>query len=1199
MRYANPSSVVALLAAAVLVGGHAVCAAVIQTSDGLCLALDAQGQVAGLAAGERKLALTPGGGFYAIDAAVAEPENLLPNGSFEEAGAKGEFVRGWQTDFSGNLPDFRWLLDKQCAHSGRAARLEMPSKPPQARPAVNLSLAQPVAVKPGSQYRLTAWLRWEGCVPARGPGLYLVFRTAEGKTRQTGLYLGPEVAASEWQRFSQVFTPEPGETQAVVYANLYGAKGTAWLDDVSLVEVGKGPAGRFRHYLRAPLQRKGGALTQGERLKGCGLVLETSCATSGAYLSFSGKVTDLTGKDRAVEVGWELPLHAEGWVFGDDLNHSRQVSGDGCYRSTWECAAGPGYNATYPFSSLADGATGLSLGVPLAQGPRVYSLEYDAARRCLLVRFHFGLSRQARKLPGRAWFSFLLYRHDGRFGLRAAADRYYHLFPGDFAKRVPYEGYLGYAHLETSDGRSGPPALYGLPARGDFGRGFNWLWHQHNAYAAISYETDEAAHPDDATVYRLLEDAAAAQGAARPYGYSQAALNLLGKPRLMQWEEPAWSLSRKLYQDAAGKIAWVGDSRYTPGREGKAGQWLLNFQVNEDPELSPTLQDSLGAALAAWEADTPHREPYTWCLSNDGTGYCGRQLDLRPEHLAVSDVPLTYDRVTCRPAIADVSWEFNSQVLGPLSRQHQFLLHRNLICDTPFVGANLPFFDIGLIECQYGAYGMGEGSDLYARTAAYRRIVRYWFYPPAGEKHDAAVAEMFQRGLLYAIYPHLVPDAARLRDLYVRYLPAIERLSAAGWEPLTLATASQPGVRVERYGRLADANLSFAVRRPPGETAPADALHLRLSPALGLPPVAGKLEVRDLLSGDALEAVIEKGQVVIALSLEPGESTALTVLTREKQLRADLQEAARCLREAAALDPTAEVTYQPSRPGKLLQGDTPAAVRADSVLCDGWANYQGLIWPAGEALSLRVDLNSPHQLTWLRLHYGSGEAYELPEATLEGGDRDGNWTVLGKVPAGTASSPAPLLELPAPAEYQLLRLTCQPLQKMLWLKELQFGARDAALERASDRFVALSQQAEREGLGLASQLTIALRVRRMLGHDKTLQERALSSLADFTGTVTGLFVSVQYPAGAPAAGPVKAQVVVANRGTAPLREGSVKLKLPPGWSAAPAKFDLDLPPGQTVRLPVELQRAAEGGHLTLLVTGSMGSDAIFMNRWLP
>ncbi|MEN6401386.1 MAG: NEW3 domain-containing protein [Armatimonadia bacterium] len=917
-----------------------------------------------------------------------------------------------------------------------------------------------------------------------------------------------------------------------------------------------------REVLRAAAQTKNGVLSQSGPVEALGLTLDTACASSGQYLSFSAKVQDTTGRDRAIELGYEIPLSALDCTWADDLVKSRRIADPISYSHTCKSEAGAGQTQIYPFTSLSRGGIGLTLGVGLAQGPRVYTIEYDNTRGCLLIRFHFGLSAKARKLPGQAWCSFLLYRHDGNWGLRAAADKYYRLFPKDFEKRVPYEGYLGYADLETQNSFRGSRAFYGLQSPGDFGRGFRWIWHQHTTYGALYFDWPNEKHPDDESVYRMLKE-------------KQATLHL-----------------KKLYTDAEGKIVWVGDSKYTPPQGDKPGQWLLNFQLNEDPEVSSTLKESLEKALETWERDNPKRAPYTWCISNDGTGYVGRHMNFREDHLAVTDVPLTYDAATKKVALSDQAWEFNTQVLKPLAAEHKFLMLRNFTWGTPNHGANIPFFDIGLIECKYKGWGWDEDSAIYSRLCANRRVLRYWAYLPYDATRPQAVREMFNRGLVYAIYPHLLSDADQYRDLYTQFVPVMEQLSGAGWEPVTHARCSDALVRVERYGRVGDSNLAFAFRNTGTDRRRCRVI---IDDELGLPARPDQLEVRDLLTGRSVAVQVLEGRLALSVDLPAGEATAYSVLPRPRRLEADLRAAAEALRQAAQLS-YEEVTYQPSRPGSLLQGDTPAGAEASRILSDGWWSYQGLIWQPGEPLEINLDLNSGHRLQWLRVHYGFTEAYEAPQAVIEGRDREGNWIELGKVPAAAGTGTiSPLVELNPSTEYQLLRLKYPALKKMLWIKEIELVGTDGALERAAQRFEALAAQREAPDPALLSQLTIALRVRRMVGSDKTLQERALDYLAEVTAVASGVRAVLDLPPDAPAEGSVAAQIIVTNSGRNNLRDGNVKLKLPPGWSAAPGKFDLTVPAGQTVRLPVNLVRTATG-RITLLTTGLVDNSSIFMSR---
>lgn len=333
--------------------------------------------------------------------------------------------------------------------------------------------------------------------------------------------------------------------------------------------------------------------------------------------------------------------------------------------------------------------------------------------------------------------------------------------------------------------------------------------------------------------------------------------------------------------------------------------------------------------------------------------------------------------------------------------------------------------------------------------------------------------------------------------------------------------------------------------------------------------------------------------LLIILSVSP----ALSASTPRQQA---LLGAAEAIQHAVPLA-LAEISYQASRPATFLAGDPPAASHAGDVLCDGSQGNQGLIWPAGEPLTIDLDLNSPHRLRRLQVDYGCGDGYEAAEATVEALDRQGEWQKLGALVAGQAASsasagaPPALLACEDKGEYQRLRLVYPELKQRLWLTEIEVAGDDAALLRAAERFRTLAADPAFADFGLVSQLAMALRVRRMVGDDRALQERALTKLADFCSLASGITVKVELPQEAPPTGAVAAQVVVGNRGGKTLEEGSIKLKLPPGWSAAPGKFELSLAPRQTVRLPVTLTRTAEG-RLTLLLTGLIDGVPLFMSR---
>ncbi|NNC89083.1 MAG: c-type cytochrome [Akkermansiaceae bacterium] len=89
-----------------------------------------------------------------------------------------------------------------------------------------------VAIKPRTRYRLTGWVRTRRLKPARGPGALLNIHSG---ARTEGLR-----GTTDWTRVSLTF--DSGNRREAVIHCLFGgyggATGTAWFDDVSLVEAG-------------------------------------------------------------------------------------------------------------------------------------------------------------------------------------------------------------------------------------------------------------------------------------------------------------------------------------------------------------------------------------------------------------------------------------------------------------------------------------------------------------------------------------------------------------------------------------------------------------------------------------------------------------------------------------------------------------------------------------------------------------------------------------------------------------------------------------------------------------------------------------------------------------------------------------------------------------------------------------------------
>ncbi len=819
----------------------------VATGDGLSLELSPKGRVTGLAIGKTKLPLRGAGGFAIADFHnQPEPKNLVPNPGFE-AGREG------------------WGLGKGQAivhditHSGQAAvRLEVPGPQPGSS---NVGCLVPV--KPNRAYRAELWLRREKVGVC---GAYVSERDEKNKLTGKRTQVGVTIPKQDgvWHKLTWEVRTQPQTTRLSLRADIYRSTGTLWLDDFSIVEVSEA----IYQPVEGAARKAGDHLEFEGALPQAGLQLRATLKGDRECLRVDGVVSDTTGRDRAVGVAFRLPLDLTGWTWYNDAEEHATIEAGGIYRHTYDCESGIGLCSIYPWSALSGPQAGLTLALPLSQGPRVFLLQHDQRGPQTSVIFYFGLAKDAARNPSRAPFSFVIYRHDPTWGMRSAMERYYHLFPESFVKRPTYEGYLNYAGLERYDARMHQLSARGkkLDDAGDFGEGYRFLWHMHGCYDFRMVPSNDPKRPSDEVVMSLLQQMVQ-QEREKPRGYV-----------------PTSETLKKLVYDANGQIRYIGDTRYWRAQEGynRTDQpgWGLNFRVNEDPGVSQFLADVSRRKLEEYAKDKARR-PFEACFTADAIeGYFGntRGLDYRREHFRTTDVPLTFGRESLKVAMPNTIWDFHAKVWWPLTQQYRVVTYGN--ANGYEQAFTMPFVDIPMIEWEWDR-GHPERFERYLRAICHHKIWRFWRVLGQGEKDPPSVRRHFARGLAYAVYPcvwalALTPEGVEpYRDLFRQYVPAIEELSRAGWEPVPHARAGE-GVIVERYGSYEKGELHFTLRNYADE---AREPTVRIGrQALGI-PAGAELVAVDILPRQPTPVHIEPGNWKV--QVEADGARAFWVGTRD------------------------------------------------------------------------------------------------------------------------------------------------------------------------------------------------------------------------------------------------------------------------------------------------------------------------------
>jgi hypothetical protein len=827
---------------------------VLRTGDGLALGLTTSGRVQSLSIGGTKLPLKSEGGFALADFHnQPTAQNLAPNPGFEQ-GAEGWGLAAGQA------------IDTDVFHDGKASvRLDVPG--PEAG---GSNVGCVVPVKPNTRYRVGLWLRRHDVGVC---GAYASERDDQGKLTGKATQVGVAIPQEDdvWLPLSWEVTTEPATTRLSLRADIYRSTGTLWLDDFSIVGLSEG----VFEPVSGKVETGEGRATLRGALPEAGLELEAAFVGGPECIRVDGQVRDSTGKDRAVAMRFALPLDLAGWTWYNDAEERRTIEPGSPFRHTYDCESGIGRCSIYPWSALTGPAGGLSLALPLSQGPRVFLLQHDQRAPETSLTLYFGLTRDAGENPGLGPFSFVLYRHDPAWGMRSAMERYYRLFPESFVKRPVYEGYLNYADLEPYDPKTHKLGSLGGGAddASDFGEGYRFLWHVHGCYDFRMIPSDDPKMPSDEAVRSLL---------------GQMVEDERTKPR---YYVPTDETLKKLVYDAEGHIRYIGDTQYWRAQEGynrtDTPGWGLNFRVDEDPGVSSFLADETRRRLAEYARD-PGREPFSACLTADAIeGYFANSggLDYRREHFATTTVPLTFGKDSLKVALPNTIWDLLHEVWWPLTQEYQVVTYGN--ANGYEQAFTMPFCDIPMVEWEWDP-GHPDRFERYLRAVAYQKIWRYWRVCGRGEKDHASVLRHFHRCLASGVYPcvgelrEVGGDLERYRALFRQYVPAIEELSTAGWEPVPYARATE-GVVVERFGTYARGDLYLTLRNYADQAK--DAL-VRLDRApLGIPPQAA-LVAEDVLPGSP--SLLAVGPELHA-QVEPDGARAFWIGTREQAARRGLR----------------------------------------------------------------------------------------------------------------------------------------------------------------------------------------------------------------------------------------------------------------------------------------------------------------------
>jgi len=239
---------------------------------------------------------------------------------------------------------------------------------------------------------------------------------------------------------------------------------------------------------------------------------------------------------------------------------------------------------------------------------------------------------------------------------------------------------------------------------------------------------------------------------------------------------------------------------------------LLRFTLNVDPDL-PDSQERPAVAARQFEyydrvfRDSPSVDG---CYIDSVSAWCSRVLNTRRDQWRANDVPFTYYPGSFKVAAHGIY--AMQDFLGTLQKRYHPLgkavftnIHVSLEAFPLYLVSDVP----GIESSQF----RDQDSLFFYRACSYHKpLLLLNFMNLHGLDRRDVAEEYHLNAAQWGEFPstgRFVQEAYRgYGDVTHAYLPAIEELGAAGWEPVPLAS----GARAERFGR--EGAVYFTVRGP-------------------------------------------------------------------------------------------------------------------------------------------------------------------------------------------------------------------------------------------------------------------------------------------------------------------------------------------------------------------------------------------------
>lgn len=284
---------------------------------------------------------------------------------------------------------------------------------------------------------------------------------------------------------------------------------------------------------------------------------------------------------------------------------------------------------------------------------------------------------------------------------------------------------------------------------------------------------------------------------------------------------------------------------------------------------------------------------------------------------------------------------------------------------------------------------------------------------------------------------------------------------------------------------------------------------------------------------------------------------------------------------------------------------TPPPDRPQSLLFDKQTAGQGIFGLPDTPLTIGMEFVSRQRIQCIQLLYaGLWASPGVPPVQVAVIEDETEARVVGTMAAVSAIPAAqPIIQqvnFPdgngnRDGQWRRVRLTIPGLPPDLGLVEIRVIGYDEGLRGIGTALNQIARDPAAISVGNISNIAVAVRSRRLSAAKSLEQHDAVCKLSRVVSLLSGVLFELLIDTPAKGEQPAEGRLRIDNASNKPLDASIIKLRLPPGWRAAPAKHELSpVAAGQCIFLPTSIYPAATSELPTVCLYGGYEGEPLFL-----